>query len=83
MKKLKSWALKNDWWLPWVGVAATILGVIIPDSVLKGQLFMIMLKMLKQYWLQLALTGWGIFLHAEIRKLKKNVNNNHSNEKIG
>ncbi|MFS0646150.1 hypothetical protein [Siminovitchia sp. 179-K 8D1 HS] len=81
MKKFKAWAVRNDWWLPWIGVSATVMGLLIPDSVIKGQLFII-LKILKQYWLQMGLIGWGIFLHSEIRKLKKNANNNHSANKI-
>ncbi|MBM7716367.1 hypothetical protein JOC94_003387 [Bacillus thermophilus] len=82
MKKFKSWALKNDWWLPWLGVSATILGLLIPDSVLKGKLFVIILQLIKQHWLEMMLIGWGIFIHLEIRKLKKNVQNNHSADKI-
>lgn len=82
MKKMKAWAVKNDWWLPWIGVSATVMGLLIPDSILKGQLFIIILKILKQYWLQMLLIGWGIFLHFEIRTLKKNVNSNHSTDKI-
>lgn len=72
MKKFKEWANRNSWWLPWVGVAASISGLIFPDAFLKtGQTVTGLLPMLLKYWIQVLIFVWVIYIHFEIHRLKR------------
>lgn len=72
MKKLKEWANANSWWLPWVGVVASISGLIFPDAYLRaGHTITTGLQKLLRYWVQVLIVTWGIYIHLEIKRLKK------------
>lgn len=72
LKRFKEWANRNSWWLPWVGVAASISGLIFPDAYLKtGQTLTGFLPTLLKYWIQVLIFVWVIYIHFEIQRLKK------------
>ncbi|RST76260.1 hypothetical protein D4T97_005650 [Siminovitchia acidinfaciens] len=78
MKRFKEWANRNSWWLPWVGVAASISGLIFPDAFIKtGQTLTELLRTLLQYWVHVLIVVWVVwvfYLHFEIQRLKKRKN---------
>ncbi|MFD1706331.1 hypothetical protein ACFSCZ_06115 [Siminovitchia sediminis] len=80
MNKMKEWANRNSWWLPWVGVAATIFGLIFPHEFFKiGQSLKEFLQLLLEYWIYVIIVIWVIYVHLEIRWLKKRKKARESN----
>lgn len=72
LKRFKEWANVNSWWLPWVGVTATIFGLIFPDVLLKtGQALTKFLQVMLAYWIQVLIVVWVIYIQIEIQRMKK------------
>ncbi|MDS9473150.1 hypothetical protein [Sporosarcina pasteurii] len=73
MRKFKEWANSNSWWLPWVGVTATISSLMFPAAYLKmGEIIALILQIFKKYWILSVIVCWGIYTHLEVLKLKNN-----------
>lgn len=85
MNRFKEWANANSWWLPWVGVTATISGLIFPDALLKtGQTLTRSIQILLDYWIEVLFVLWVIYIQIEIQRLKKrnSIHKRHSKNKV-
>lgn len=82
LKRFKEWANMNSWWVPWVGVTATISGLIFPDALLRtGQILTRFIQVLLHYWIHVLVVVWVIYIHLEIRRLKKRKRSRKSSKK--